>query len=130
MYLFSIALDVKLCVVFAESAVWKLTEEVQEQQRLAEALGGLHQLQPVFLQVPPGDDHFTLSSVQRTHHSPPSPPTFTSPSPLCCVYSPLITSLCRMSHLCAMTQGYRISFTNLTFSTKTIIGWSIFHKQV
>lgn len=40
---------------FVESALGKLAEEVQEQQRLAEAVGGLHQLQPVLLQVPPGE---------------------------------------------------------------------------
>ena len=39
-----------------EPAVGVPLEEVQEQQRLAEAVGGLHQLQPLLLQDPPGDD--------------------------------------------------------------------------
>lgn len=51
---------IRLVFLFVESAIRKLTKEVQEQQRLAEALGCLHQLQPVFLQVSPGKE-YTLS---------------------------------------------------------------------
>lgn len=40
------------CLV--ESAVWEPAEEIQEQQRVAEAVGGLHQLLPLLLQVAPG----------------------------------------------------------------------------
>lgn len=40
--------------VFPEPAVWKPAEKVQEQQRLAKTLGGVHQLQPLLLQVTPG----------------------------------------------------------------------------
>lgn len=65
----------KLAFVFVEPAVWKLTAEVQEQQRLAEAVGGLHQLQPVLLQVSPGDGH-SLSAL------------FVQPPPRCVYSSP------------------------------------------
>lgn len=51
-----------LFFVLIESVVRKLTEEVQEQQRLAEAVGGLHQLQPVLLQVSSGEQHSPVRS--------------------------------------------------------------------
>lgn len=51
-----------LLFVLVESVVRKLTEEVQEQQRLAEAVGGLYQLQPVLLQVSSGEQHFPVHS--------------------------------------------------------------------
>lgn len=41
-------------VCFAESTKWIPTEKVQEQQRLAETLGRLHQLLPLLLQNLPG----------------------------------------------------------------------------
>lgn len=41
--------------VFPEPALWKPAEKVQEQQRLAKTLGGVHQLQPLLLQVTPGE---------------------------------------------------------------------------
>lgn len=76
-----------LFYVFVESAVGKLAEEVQEQQRLAEAVGGLHQLQPVLLQVPPGERREPPSLfVQPTRCSLPRP-----------VYPPLGF---RTSHVC------------------------------
>lgn len=43
-----------LCVAVSEPAVGVSTEEIQEQQRLAEALGGLYQLLPLLLQDSPG----------------------------------------------------------------------------
>lgn len=51
-----------LLFVLVESVVRKLTEEVQEQQRLAETVGGLHQLQPVLLQVSSGEQHSAVRS--------------------------------------------------------------------
>ena len=38
----------------AESAVWEPAEEIQKQQWMAEAVGSLHKLLPVLLQVAPG----------------------------------------------------------------------------
>lgn len=38
----------------SEPALWELAEKVQEQQWLAEAVGGIHQLLPVLLQITPG----------------------------------------------------------------------------
>ena len=54
-----------------EPAVGVPLEEVQEQQRLAEAVGGLHQLLPVLLQDPPGQTSVLCShcSVIRRLHS-------------------------------------------------------------
>lgn len=50
-----------LCRLPLEPAVWEPAAEVQEQQRVAEAVGGVHQLLPVLLQVPPGEcPHSTL----------------------------------------------------------------------
>lgn len=39
---------------FLEPAFWESAAEIQEQQRLAEAVGGLHKLLPLFLQITPG----------------------------------------------------------------------------
>ena len=44
-----------------EPALWVLAEEVQEQQRLAEAVGRLHQLLLVLLQNAPGEQMFGVS---------------------------------------------------------------------
>lgn len=38
----------------SESAVWEPAKEIQKQQRVAEAVGGVHELLPVLLQVTPG----------------------------------------------------------------------------
>ena len=37
-----------------ESAVWEPAEEIQKQQRVAEAVGGLHEFLPLLLQITPG----------------------------------------------------------------------------
>lgn len=47
-----LTLDAPACL--SEPAVWEPAEEVQEQQRVAEAVGSLHQLLPVLLQITPG----------------------------------------------------------------------------
>ena len=86
---------VALCCSRLESAVWKLAEEVQEQQRLAEALGGLHQLQPVFLQVSPGDELARGPAVHAGDRLTPPVPFSLLPS---------IASGCRISSLCAMLE--------------------------
>lgn len=39
----------------SEPAVWEPAEEIQKQQRVAEAVGGVHKLLPVLLQVTPGE---------------------------------------------------------------------------
>lgn len=38
----------------SESVVWESAEEIQKQQWVAEAVGGVHELLPVLLQVTPG----------------------------------------------------------------------------
>lgn len=45
--------DASTCL--SEPAVWELAEEVQEQQRMAEAVGRVHQLLPVLLQITPSE---------------------------------------------------------------------------
>lgn len=45
--------DAPTCL--SEPAVWELAEEVQEQQRMAEAVGCVHQLLLVLLQITPGE---------------------------------------------------------------------------
>lgn len=52
-------LGVPICVPYShtclsESAVWEPAEEIQKQQWVAEAVGGVHKLLPVLLQVTPG----------------------------------------------------------------------------
>lgn len=51
-----------------EPTVWESAEEIQEQQWLAEALGGLHQLQSVLLQDPSGKAFFKLNKKMRIDH--------------------------------------------------------------
>ena len=51
----------------AEPALRVPPEEVQEQQRLAEAVGRLHQLLPFLLQDPPGTVVFPVGQAWRYH---------------------------------------------------------------
>lgn len=68
--------DAPTCL--SEPAVWELAEEVQEQQRMAEAVGCVHQLLLVLLQITPGECPWgscpdlgsaCSSRVQRLHET-------------------------------------------------------------
>lgn len=86
-----------LLFVLVESVVRKLTKEVQEQQRLAEAVGGLHQLQPVLLQVSSGEQQSPVRSSGSSKiccwpsHRVYPPPRFNSSH--LCVESPVSVSI-------------------------------------
>ena len=94
-----------------EPAVGVPPEEVQEQQRLAEAVGGLHQLLPVLLQDPPGQ-----SSMLCSHCSVISRPHLIIEQPLI-----TLTHECEVSVVWAYCRGSACRLLFVIQSFRTVV---------
>lgn len=54
LFMIWLCVSILLLSSISESALWKPVKKIQEQQWVAEALGGIHQLLYVLLQIAPG----------------------------------------------------------------------------